>query len=328
MADKEISLPAKLINGAVAGIVGVSCVFPIDLVKTRLQNQESKDGQKMYKNMRDCFVKTFRKEGFRGMYKGSGVNLVLITPEKAIKLTANDTFRFYLRTDKGQLPLYREMLAGGGAGLCQMIITSPMEMLKITLQDAGRISTTGQGPQLSSAGGISAAPSRAFSAVAMAATPQRMSALRIAYDLFRTKGLSGVYRGAGATLLRDIPFSMIYFPLFAHLNHLGKPEGAATSPFYWSFSSGCVAGCMASVLVNPMDVVKTRIQVLKRAQGEQTYNGVVDCAKKIWVAEGPSAFMKGAWCRVLVIAPLFGIAQMVYYFGVGEYILGIDSQYY
>ncbi|XP_035662159.1 mitochondrial glutamate carrier 1-like isoform X2 [Branchiostoma floridae] len=316
MANKEISLPAKLINGAVAGVVGVSCVFPIDLVKTRLQNQESKDGQKMYKNMRDCFVKTFRKEGLRGMYKGSGVNLVLITPEKAIKLTANDTFRFYLRTDKGQLPLYREMLAGGGAGLCQMIVTSPMEMLKITLQDAGRIR------------GLSAAPSRAFSAVAMAATPQRMSALRIAYDLFRTKGLGGVYRGAGATLLRDIPFSMIYFPLFAHLNHLGKSEGSATSPFYWSFSSGCLAGCVSSVMVNPMDVVKTRIQVLKRAQGEETYNGVVDCAKKIWVAEGPLAFMKGAWCRVLVIAPLFGIAQMVYYFGVGEYVLGIERQYY
>ncbi|XP_066264837.1 mitochondrial glutamate carrier 1-like isoform X3 [Branchiostoma lanceolatum] len=316
MADKEISLPAKLINGAVAGVVGVSCVFPIDLVKTRLQNQESKDGQKMYKNMRDCFVKTFRKEGFRGMYKGAGVNLVLITPEKAIKLTANDYFRFYLRSDKGHLPLYREMLAGGGAGLCQMIVTSPMEMLKITLQDAGRIR------------GLSAAPSRAFSAVAMAATPQRMSALRIAYDLFRTKGLSGVYRGAGATLLRDIPFSMIYFPLFAHLNHLGKSEGSPTSPFYWSFSSGCLAGCISSVMVNPMDVVKTRIQVLKRAQGEQTYNGVVDCARKIWVAEGPSAFMKGAWCRVLVIAPLFGIAQMVYYFGVGEYVLGIERQYY
>ncbi|CAH1249999.1 SLC25A22 [Branchiostoma lanceolatum] len=316
MADKEISLPAKLINGAVAGVVGVSCVFPIDLVKTRLQNQESKDGQKMYKNMRDCFVKTFRKEGFRGMYKGAGVNLVLITPEKAIKLTANDYFRFYLRSDKGHLPLYREMLAGGGAGLCQMIVTSPMEMLKITLQDAGRIR------------GLSAAPSRAFSAVAMAATPQRMSALRIAYDLFRTKGLSGVYRGAGATLLRDIPFSMIYFPLFAHLNHLGKSEGSPTSPFYWSFSSGCLAGCISSVMVNPMDVVKTRIQVLKRAQGEQTYNGVVDCARKILVAEGPSAFMKGAWCRVLVIAPLFGIAQMVYYFGVGEYVLGIERQYY
>lgn len=43
------SLPAKLINGGVAGIIGVTCIFPIDLVKTRLQNQRS--GQQYYKSM-------------------------------------------------------------------------------------------------------------------------------------------------------------------------------------------------------------------------------------------------------------------------------------
>lgn len=43
------SLPAKLINGGIAGMVGVTCVFPIDLAKTRLQNQRS--GQQIYKNM-------------------------------------------------------------------------------------------------------------------------------------------------------------------------------------------------------------------------------------------------------------------------------------
>ena len=41
--------------------------------------------------------------------------------------------------------------------------------------------------------------------------------------------------------------------------------------------------------------------------------------------EGPTAFFKGGACRMIVIAPLFGIAQMVYYFGVGEAILGIKK---
>jgi solute carrier family 25 glutamate transporter 18/22 len=38
--------------------------------------------------------------------------------------------------------------------------------------------------------------------------------------------------------------------------------------------------------------------------------------------EGPKAFFKGGACRAIVIAPLFGIAQMVYFFGVAEYLLG------
>lgn len=39
------------------------------------------------------------------------------------------------------LPLLREMVAGGCAGFCQIVITTPMELLKIQMQDAGRIAS-------------------------------------------------------------------------------------------------------------------------------------------------------------------------------------------
>jgi len=52
---------------------------------------------------------------------------------------------------------------------------------------------------------------------------------------------------------RDVPFSIIYFPLFANLNKLGKPSSEDAAPFYWSFISGCVAGSTAAVAVNPCD---------------------------------------------------------------------------
>lgn len=35
------------------------------------------------------------------MYRGSAVNILLITPEKAIKLAANDFFRHHLTTKSG-----------------------------------------------------------------------------------------------------------------------------------------------------------------------------------------------------------------------------------
>ncbi|CAH6793355.1 Slc25a22 [Phodopus roborovskii] len=207
MADKQISLPAKLINGGIAGLIGVTCVFPIDLAKTRLQNQQN--GQRMYASMSDCLIKTIRSEGYFGMYRGAAVNLTLVTPEKAIKLAANDFFRHQLSKDGQKLTLPKEMLAGCGAGTCQVIVTTPMEMLKIQLQDAGRI------------------------------------------------------------------------------------------------------------------VVKTRLQSLERGVNEDTYSGFLDCARKIWRHEGPSAFLKGAYCRALVIAPLFGIAQVVYFLGIAESLLGL-----
>lgn len=313
MANSEVKAPEqfkllpKVINGGIAGIIGVSVVFPLDLVKTRLQNQiVGPNGERMYKSMFDCFRKTYRAEGYFGMYKGSAVNIILITPEKAIKLTANDTFRHYLSTGPGQkLPLEREMLAGGLAGACQIIVTTPMELLKIQMQDAGRV---------------------AMAAKEAGQTIPKVSALSLTTDLLKKRGILGLYQGTGATALRDVTFSVIYFPLFARLNDLGPKREDGTSVFWWSFLAGCTAGSSAALFVNPFDVIKTRLQVIKKAPGEPTYNGVLDCIGQTLKKEGPLAFFKGGACRMIVIAPLFGIAQTVYYLGVAEWLLGFKRQ--
>lgn len=300
----QFKLLPKIINGGIAGIIGVSVVFPLDLVKTRLQNQViGPHGERMYASMFDCFKKTYKTEGYFGMYKGSGVNILLITPEKAIKLTANDTFRHYLSTGPGQqLPLQREMLAGGLAGACQIIITTPMELLKIQMQDAGRV---------------------AAAAKESGKIIPKVSALSLTKDLLKQRGILGLYQGTGATALRDVTFSVIYFPLFARLNNLGPKREDGSSVFWCSFLAGCAAGSTAALLVNPFDVVKTRLQAIKKAPGEPSYDGVVDCIRKTLGNEGPTAFFKGGACRMIVIAPLFGIAQTVYYLGVAEWLLGL-----
>ncbi|XP_017576526.1 mitochondrial glutamate carrier 1 [Pygocentrus nattereri] len=324
MPEKKVSLPAKLINGGVAGLVGVTCVFPIDLAKTRLQNQQ---GARVYSGMLDCLTKTVRTEGYFGMYRGAAVNLTLVTPEKAIKLAANDIFRQKLSKD-GKLPLWGEILAGCGAGTCQVVVTTPMEMLKIQLQDAGRLAA--QRSVSASAPAASPAPSLVASRTAQAghAAARRASATSITLELLRTRGLRGLYRGTGATLLRDVPFSMIYFPLFAKLNAVGRREDLHgnpqdRAPFMQSFMAGCAAGSVAAVAVTPLDVIKTRLQTLQKGQGEDSYRGIIDCTRRILNREGPLAFLKGATCRALVIAPLFGIAQGVYFLGIGEKVLGL-----
>lgn len=316
--EKPRSFSAKLINGAIAGVVGVSCTFPLDLAKTRLQDQRNLGPRKQYRNLMDCLWKVAKAEGARGLYKGIGVNLLLINPEKAIKLAVNDQVRQMYGGKRRRLPLSKEMIAGGAAGFCQVIITTPMEMLKIQLQMAGtqNLADSPMTPNTTTA--VAAASSNLRTFGTKSGTLPK-SAAEIAQDVLRSKGVKGLYKGLGATLARDVPFSCIYFPLFSFLRLEFQPvEGPSPSH---SLLAGCVSGMIGSLAVTPMDVVKTRLQVLRNAQGEAAYSGIVDCVQKTYTNEGIMAFYKGAVPRMIVIAPLFGIAQMVYFLGVAEWMI-------
>ncbi|KAL6722694.1 hypothetical protein Aduo_017794 [Ancylostoma duodenale] len=308
MGGQEFSYVPKIMNGGLAGIVGVTCVFPIDLVKTRLQNQPIlANGEVQYKGIADCAKQTWRSGGVsifskvRALYSGSAVNIVLITPEKAIKLVANDFFRHHLAVPgEKTLSAWRGMAAGGLAGMFQIIVTTPMELLKIQMQDQGRTAVPGQ---------------------------KKMTALELTSKLLKERGIAGLYKGLGSTFARDVTFSMMYFPLFAYLDSLGprKNDGSGDAVFWTSFAAGLTAGASSSFAVTPLDVIKTRMQTINKGANEIKYNNIGDAFVKILQREGPRALFKGAACRMMVMAPLFGIAQTVYYIGVAEKILGVQK---
>ncbi|GAB6032358.1 Calcium-binding mitochondrial carrier protein Aralar1 [Chamberlinius hualienensis] len=265
--------------GSIAGATGATAVYPIDLVKTRMQNQRSGSyiGELMYKNSWDCFKKVLRHEGFSGLYRGLVPQLMGVAPEKAIKLTVNDLIRDKMRTERGEIPLWSEILAGGCAGGSQVIFTNPIEIVKIRLQVAGEIASTA-----------------------------RVSAVQVIKDL----GFLGLYKGSRACFLRDIPFSAIYFPVYAHCKSALADENGYNSPLSL-LTAAAIAGVPAASLVTPADVIKTRLQVQARA-GQSTYNGVIDASRKIWREEGGRAFWKGATARVFRSSPQFGVTLATY----------------
>lgn len=73
-----------------------------------------------------------------------------------------------------------------------------------------------------------------------------------------------------------------------------------------------------------MDVIKTRLQFIDKNHNSPLYNNLKDCIFKTYKNDGIKAFFRGSVPRMIVIAPLFGIAQMVYFIGIGEKILKIN----
>ncbi|KAF9454175.1 mitochondrial carrier [Macrolepiota fuliginosa MF-IS2] len=275
----------NFVQGGVAGAFGATIVYPIDMVKTRMQNQRSSVvGQLLYKNSLDCARKILRNEGFLGFYRGLGPQLIGVAPEKAIKLTVNDIIRSRaMDPETGRIKLIWELVAGGMAGGCQVVFTNPLEIVKIRLQ------VQGEAAKLENA--------------------KPKGALHI----IRQLGVLGLYRGSSACLLRDIPFSAIYFPAYFHLKKDLFHEGynGKQLSFVETLASAAIAGMPAAYLTTPADVVKTRLQVEAR-KGQTHYKGLRDAFVKIYREEGFRALFKGGPARVIRSSPQFGFTLLGY----------------
>jgi len=124
-------------------------------------------------------------------------------------------------TLENELPIVCQVLAGFVVGFSTLVATNPMEVLR-----------------LKSAGGDT----------------------RGVVDQIRELGLVGLFEGCAATLLRDLPFAMIYFPLYCRLKVEIGPIFASHSDTAVLLVSGFIAGAVASYFTTPFDIIKTRVQ--------------------------------------------------------------------
>jgi solute carrier family 25 (mitochondrial aspartate/glutamate transporter), member 12/13 len=142
-------------------------------------------------------------------------------------------------------------------------------------------------------------------------------------------GPAAVYRGAAATLLRDVPFSLLYFPTFSNLKAAIARQDShgmfsvllreGTTPDETNinrrvngkgtFVAGTAAGMLAGWAATPADVIKTRLQ---SQGGTERWVNIRTCAQRTWQQEGPRAFFKGAQARMFLIGALFGVVVLTY----------------
>jgi solute carrier family 25 protein 38 len=82
-------------------------------------------------------------------------------------------------------------------------------------------------------------------------------------SIYRQEGVRGLTCGLIPTLLRDAPFSGIYLLIYtSSKKSVGKEwmESPTLGP-YVRFSCGVVAGIGASLITQPADVLKTKMQL-------------------------------------------------------------------
>ncbi|KAI1139788.1 mitochondrial carrier [Hypoxylon sp. FL0543] len=82
--DAQPSTFATGIMGATSGAFGATVVYPLNVLRTRLQTQGTSMHPARYTGIWDVAQKTVRNEGFRGLYKGLMPNLLKVAPALSI----------------------------------------------------------------------------------------------------------------------------------------------------------------------------------------------------------------------------------------------------
>lgn len=140
------------------------------------------------------------------------------------------------------------------------------------------------------------------------------------------EGLRAFYRSYPTTVLMNIPYAATVVAVNESSKEWLNPSGEHDMQTY--LMSGALAGAVAAVVTNPMDVVKTRLQTqgalvtsaaTAGGAGEAiavapTYLGLRDTAHKVYAAEGARGFLQGVKVRVLVHTPSMAISWGTYEF--------------
>ncbi|EHB13823.1 hypothetical protein GW7_09529 [Heterocephalus glaber] len=252
---------------------------PLDTVKTRLQAGIG------YGSTLSCIRRVYRRESVFGFFKGMSFPLASIAVYNSVVFGVFSNMRRFLGQHHCGEPeagprhsLSDLFLASMVAGVVSVGLGGPVDLIKIRLQMQTQ-------PVREANLGLKSR------AVAFGEQPVYQGPVHCIVTIVRTEGLAGLYRGASAMLLRDIPGYCLYFIPYVFLSEWITPEtDTGPSPCTMLLAGG-VAGAISWGTATPMDVVKSRLQ----ADGVylNKYKGVLDCISQSYQQEGLKVFFRG-----------------------------------
>uniref|UniRef100_V9L626 Mitochondrial carnitine/acylcarnitine carrier protein n=1 Tax=Callorhinchus milii TaxID=7868 RepID=V9L626_CALMI len=267
MSDSQSASAGKnLCAGGFGGMCLIITGHPMDTIKVRLQTQPlPPHGETaLYTGFLDCFSKTVRREGVRGLYKGMMAPFIGITPVTAVLFFGYGLGKkLQQQNPEDPLTASQRFVSGMLAGFFSVSIITPAERIKCLLQVQR------------------ASGERHFS-----------GALDCLRGVYRCSGIAGIYKGTGLTLARDIPATGVYFLTYEGLKDYLTPRGESVSELSVPriLLAGGTAGIMNWIVAIPADVLKSRFQTAPEGSFP---NGFRDVLRELIEQEGIRSLYKG-----------------------------------
>lgn len=272
---KDYPILKAFMAGSFSGTCSTLLFQPLDLVKTRLQNpanviSSGRNGAGMI----TIFSNIIQKEHITGLWRGMTPSLSRCVPGVGLYFCTLDYLKSTFLLDKTPGPL-ESICLGVVARSISGIIMIPMTVVKTRFES-----------------GV-----YGYNSV--------LNALR---QIYRTEGVKGMTCGLIPTLFRDAPFSGLYLMFYTQTKQLVS-EDLLNSPYRSPihFTCGLTAGILASVVTQPADVLKTKMQLYPNK-----FNGVWSVAVYVHGKYGLRGYFKGIVPRMLRRTLMTAMAWTVY----------------
>lgn len=231
------SFPHVFVAGALGGGVADFAMHSVDTVKTR---QQGASHILKYTNIGQAFRTIYFEEGiYRGLYAGLSPAMLGSLPATGLFFLSYESTKRALFSHFDNMPDTLVHLISGFLGdFMASSFYVPAEVLKTRLQLQGRYNN----PYFQSG------------------TNYR-GVWHAFQTILRQNGVSTLYSGYKATMLRDLPFSALQLAFYEKAKSLQKGSDlSAPMTLFFELLNGSLAGAFAGFLTTPLDVIKTRIQ--------------------------------------------------------------------
>ncbi|KAI3900085.1 hypothetical protein MKW98_000985 [Papaver atlanticum] len=191
------------------------------------------------------------------------------------------------------MPVFaKESVAGGVAGGFAKTIVAPLERVKILFQTRRS----------------------EFQSIGLTGSFKKIT---------NTEGISGFYRGNGASVARIVPYAALHYMAYEQYRRWiieGFPD-VRRGPVL-DLVAGSFAGGTAVLFTYPLDLVRTKlayqvvdgrkVNVKGMVHGEQVYRGIYDCFSKIFRTSGMKGLYRGVAPSLYGIFPYSGLKFYFY----------------
>ncbi|KAM4732233.1 solute carrier family 25 member 48 [Anableps anableps] len=305
MTSKNFRLD-DFIAGWIGGASSVVVGHPLDTVKTRLQAGTG------YQNTLHCILTIYRKETVMGFFKGMSFPLASITIYNSVVFGFFSNIQRFIskyRYGDGRHPcgMLDLTVASMLTGLMSVGLGAPVDLVKIRLQMQTQMVLA---ENLQLAANVTNGTNIPLRSVDIPNQRLYRGPIHCISSILQTEGIQGLYRGAGAMILRDVPGYALYFIPYAIFCDLLTPSSSSGPHPCSIWLAGGLAGSISWVTATPADVVKSRMQA--DAQLQRKYKGVLHCIIQSYRTEGAEVFFRGASVNAIRGFPMSSTMFLMY----------------